>query len=108
LAAENVLLAIYPAITEGLENVVVHPALDEMIALFTVSAGGDAFAAKACLQTCGPADLRTCWPSASASSGRELGEWLATVNAAASETETSCELVAPGLLRRGGRPVPCG
>jgi hypothetical protein len=104
LPAENVLLEVYSAITEGIENVVVHPALDEMIAPFTVSASGEAFAAKACLRTCGPAGRAPPRPQ-----GGSLGSgWpVATVNAVAREAETSCELMALELAAEG-RPVPCG
>jgi hypothetical protein len=84
LLAEDVLFEIYSAIMKGLENILAHPTLEEMTALFTVSASGEGL----------PADVL-------AERFRVLGEWLATVDATASETETSRELVALELRPKG-------
>ena len=86
--AENVFFEIYSALTEGLDNVISPLPLDEMYTLFAVAADGADMAPEVLIERM-----------------RVLTEWLDDVRSTAAASDTSCELLAMEMLRKGG-PFP--
>ena len=84
VVAENVFYEIFVELTEGLESVLAPVTLNDMTMFFAVPPGGGSFTAEAMVERF-----------------NTLAAWLEAIKTQAAESETSCELVALQLLRRG-------